>query len=252
MAARLEIERLSVRLGQQLILDAVSFSLLPGRIVAAVGASGSGKTTLLRALAGLLPPGASASGRIAFEGRELSLQPGAANQRTWRGLRGWRLACIPQEPQAALDPRRSVRAHLRECGGGPELLTEVGLDPKRASDYPFQWSGGMQQRLLIALALARRPAVLLGDEPSAALDSWHQAQIQTLLRSLCQARQLAAFVATHDLAFAAALADEVLVLAGGRIVETGPPRQVFSFPAHPATARLVAAQLPWSYAGVRA
>lgn len=252
MAALLEARGLSVWWRQRPALREMEFAISTGRIVAIVGNSGSGKTTLLRALLGLLPPEARVGGEIWWRGgpgeaRDLLRGSAAARERAWRRLRGRRIALVPQEPQDALDPRRRVMDQMRECLGRAgdigARLGEVGLDPARGRDYPHQWSGGMLQRLLIAMALARDPALLLADEPTSALDTLHQAQLLDLFARLRQARGLAIVLVTHDLAVAARLADEAVVLAEGRVVEVGRLPETFLQPRATETAALAAAQL---------
>lgn len=251
MEALLEVTGLRVWLGQREIVRGVTLTVPQGATVALVGESGSGKTTLLRALMGLLPAEATVEGSVRLRGGagagSMSLLHGSAQH--WRTLRRRYLAWIPQEPQAALDPRRSAGAHLREClgrgaqaGEAARLMHEVGLDPERGRDYPHQWSGGMQQRLLVAMALARRPRLLLADEPTSALDTLHQAQLLALLRRVREEESLSLLLVTHDLAVAATLADDVCVMADGAILEQGPVRDVFAHPRTAEVARMVAGQ----------
>ncbi|MGH9395011.1 MAG: ATP-binding cassette domain-containing protein, partial [Terriglobales bacterium] len=221
MAALLAIEGLGVELGGRRLLADVSFELEAGAALALVGGSGSGKTTLLRACLGLLPAGARARGRVWWHHR-----PGPGRQRDllqnrpaqWRALRGRGIGWVPQEPSAALDPRRTALQHWRECGGRGGGLEAVGLDAARARQYPFQWSGGMQQRLLVAMALARGPQLLLADEPTSALDPIAQARLLELLAGLRRDRGFGMIFVTHDLAVAARAAEQVAVLHAGEVV----------------------------------
>jgi len=246
----LSVHSLSVRLGGRPTLANVSFEIADGDTVALVGASGSGKTTLLRALLGLLPPDATIGGSILWQGRELA----GAGEGEWRKMRGSVIGMIPQEPEAALDPRQTAAGHVRERlprtaaaeATVAELLSQVSLDPARGAEYPFQWSGGMQQRLLVAMALAQRPRLLLADEPTAALDTLRQQELIELLTALVARGQLPALlVVTHDLAVAARLARSVLVLDRGAIVEQGIAHAIWQHPAHAVTRALAARQPAW-------
>ncbi|HVA65124.1 MAG TPA: ATP-binding cassette domain-containing protein [Terriglobales bacterium] len=258
MAALLEISELRVELGRRPVLRGVSLALPAGGSVALVGESGSGKTTLLRTCLGLLPAGARASGRVEWSAAGADQDLLACTAAAWRRLRGAQIGWIPQEPATALDPRRSAGAHLREClaahgrargMSGGELrrrvaagLEDVGLEAARSEEYPHQWSGGMQQRLLAAMALAQGPRLLLADEPTSALDPLHQAQLLALLAGLRRERGFALLWVTHDLAVAAAVAEQVSVLQAGLVVEQGGAGELFRRPRHAYTAALVASQ----------
>jgi peptide/nickel transport system ATP-binding protein len=167
-------------------------------------------------------------------------------------MRGAAIGLIPQEPQAALDPRQTAAGHVRERlrRATPalvaDLLAQVALDPARGGEYPFQWSGGMQQRLLVAMALAQRPQLLLADEPTAALDTLRQQELIELLNSLVATGRLPALlVVTHDLDVAARLARTMLVLDQGRLVEQGSARTLLRHPEQAVTRALVARQPAW-------
>lgn len=255
MAPLLAVTDLHVALGGRPVLHGVSLACEAGETLALVGASGSGKTTLLRALIGLLPAGAETRGAVRYAGVAPAVELLRCPAARWRALRGAHIAWIPQAPQAALDPRQSARSHLREClgahrrGGAGEVagwLERVGLPAERAGEYPHQWSGGMQQRLLVAMALAQRPRLLLADEPTSALDTLRQAQLLELLGERRRGDEpgggAALCLVTHDLAVAAVLADQVCVLEAGRIIEQGTAAQVFRHPRHPYTAAMVAHQ----------
>ncbi|MER6992334.1 ABC transporter ATP-binding protein [Saccharopolyspora hirsuta] len=230
----------------------VSFEVAPGEIVAVVGESGSGKSVSARAALGLLPPSAAVSGSIRLDGRELL---GADPQR-WQQVRGTGVAMVFQEPSAALNPVFSIgwqlvevlRAH-RELSRkqaraeAVELLAAVGIpEPRRRMrQYPHQLSGGQQQRVVIAMALANDPKVLIADEPTTALDVTVQAEILALLRRLRDERGTSIVLITHNMGVVAEIADRVVVLRRGQVVETAPVGELFTRPAHDYTRQLLAA-----------
>jgi peptide/nickel transport system ATP-binding protein len=231
------------------VIRHLDFALAPGKILGLVGESGAGKSMVGRAIAQLLPPGFAVSGgRLAFAGEDLVTMP--AERR--RALIGRDIAFVPQEPLAALNPVLTVGQqmgeHLARLGLAPaarraealRLLDLVHL-PRPAevlARYPHQLSGGMCQRVLIALAFAGRPRLVVADEPTTALDVTIQARIVQLIAEL-QARDGTALIfITHDLRLAAQICDDVLVLYAGRAVERGPARQVMATPAHPYTRSL--------------
>jgi len=234
-------------------VDGVSLELHPGKIVCVVGESGSGKSMCAHALMGLLPDTvAVTSGEIQFEGRDLLKLDDAG----WRDLRGRRLAMIFQEPMTALNPLMRIGDQMAEMFEAHGLLTpkerrakalslarEVGLpDPERiVRAYPHQLSGGQRQRAMIAMALALEPAVLVADEPTTALDVTTQAQILKLIRNLQRNRNMAVMFITHDFGVVADIADQVVVLRHGKVVEEGPAATVFSEPQHDYTKALLAA-----------
>ncbi|WP_439358894.1 ABC transporter ATP-binding protein [Bradyrhizobium sp. DASA03007] len=234
-------------------VDGVSLDLQPGKIVCVVGESGSGKSMCAHALMGLLPDTVSiASGEVQFEGRDLL----KLDDDGWRDLRGRRLAMIFQEPMTALNPLMRIGDQMAEMFEAHGLLTpkerraralaltrEVGLpDPERiVRAYPHQLSGGQRQRAMIAMALALEPAVLVADEPTTALDVTTQAQILKLIRNLQRNRNMAVMFITHDFGVVADIADQVVVLRHGKVVEEGPSAAVFSEPQHDYTKALLAA-----------
>ena len=254
-APLLEIDDLSVefhtRQGVVKVLDRISFRMAAGERVAMVGESGSGKSVAAYALLGLLDPAARVTGgRVIYRGRALE------GERARRELRGRELAMIFQSPRAALSPVRTVGRHLSDVlarhqglrgraarARARELLARVQItDPERRLDaYPFQLSGGMCQRVLIALALACAPSFLIADEPTTGLDVTTQASIVELLAELCAERGMALLFITHDLPLAATAADRLLVLHAGQLVEDAPFAQLLAGPRHPYTARLLAA-----------
>ncbi|WP_334538477.1 ABC transporter ATP-binding protein [Bradyrhizobium sp. AZCC 2230] len=234
-------------------VDGVSLDLRPGKIVCVVGESGSGKSMCAHALMGLLPDTVSVtSGEIQFEGRDLL----KLDDDGWRDLRGRRLAMIFQEPMTALNPLMRIGDQMAEMFEAHGLLTarerrakalslarEVGLpDPERiVRAYPHQLSGGQRQRAMIAMALALEPAVLVADEPTTALDVTTQAQILKLIRNLQRNRSMAVMFITHDFGVVADIADQVVVLRHGKVVEEGPAATVFNAPQHDYTKALLAA-----------
>lgn len=246
----LEIDKLSVRYGDTVLaVDEVSFTVAAGEIVGLVGESGSGKSTLAAAGVGLLPAGAErTSGTVRVCGRDLGRL--TAEQR--RALRGNRIALIPQEAMSALNPVLSVGAQLAETARAHqplgrslararagELLELVGLDPTRARDYPHQFSGGMRQRVVIAMALANGPAIVIADEPTSGLDVLVQVEVLDLLEDLRTRLGLALLIISHDLPVIERIADRVIVLRRGRVVETGRTAELMTTPTHPYTQELV-------------
>jgi peptide/nickel transport system permease protein len=235
------------------LVTGVSFALRPGAVLGLVGESGCGKTMTARALLGLLPEGvAITGGSVWFAGRDLAGLP----ERQLRAIRGREIALISQEPMVALDPVFSIgyqltqpirrfrgvgRAQARRIA--EELLGQVGIvDPRRMlRSYPHQLSGGMAQRVCIALALTGSPRLLVADEPTTALDVTVQAEILSLLRSLVQARGLSVVLVSHDLGVIADLCDEVAVMYAGQVVESGTVDDVLGRPTHPYTAALLGA-----------
>jgi oligopeptide/dipeptide ABC transporter ATP-binding protein len=232
-------------------VDGVSWSIRPGETLGIVGESGSGKSVSALAVMGLLQkPQAKISGRIVFRGRDLL----SAGEDELRSLRGNEISMIFQDPLSALNPvfkvghqvAEVIQAH-EKIGRVParkravDLLAEVGIpNPKqRAQEFPHQYSGGMRQRAMIAMALAMDPALLLADEPTTALDVTVQAQIMSLLRKLQEDRGTAIVLITHDLGVVAGHADRVLVMYAGRVAETAGADALFHAPRHPYTLGLL-------------
>jgi oligopeptide/dipeptide ABC transporter ATP-binding protein len=253
----LRVDGLSVefrtRQGVVKALDRVGFAVAPGERVAVVGESGSGKSVTAYALLGLLDPAARVTGgQVLYRGRELLTAP----ERERRRVRGREIAMIFQSPRAALSPVRTVGRHLvdvlrRHHGLGRreararaiDLLDRVYIpDPaRRFGAYPFELSGGMCQRVLIAAALACEPSFLIADEPTTGLDVTTQACIVELLGELCAERKMALLFITHDLPLAAGTSDRLLVMHAGQVVEDAPTARLLARPRHPYSARLLAA-----------
>ncbi|MDH2443168.1 dipeptide/oligopeptide/nickel ABC transporter permease/ATP-binding protein [Amnibacterium sp. CER49] len=253
-SAVLEVRGLTVAVdgGPTLVSD-VSFSLGAGRVLGLVGESGCGKTMTARSLLGLLPDGVSVSGgAILWRGRDLV----GLSERELNAVRGQEIAMISQEPMVALDPMFSIAYQLtqplRRFRGlsrtearstAVELLEQVGIvDPARVlKSFPHQLSGGMAQRVAIALALTGRPKLLIADEPTTALDVTVQAEILTLLRDLVREIDLSIVIVSHDLGVVADLCDDVAVMYAGEVVESGTAAAVLDEPAHPYTMALLRA-----------
>jgi peptide/nickel transport system ATP-binding protein len=234
-------------------VDGVSFDLTAGKILCVVGESGSGKSMCAHALMGLLPDTVtSEAGEIAFDGQNLL----TLDEEAWIALRGRRIAMVFQEPMTALNPLMRIGEQIAEMFEAHNLLTpkerkhkalgllrEVGLPDPKASmrAYPHQLSGGQRQRAMIAMALALEPAVLVADEPTTALDVTTQAQILKLIRELQRRRNMAVMFITHDFGVVADIADSVVVLQHGKVVEQGAADEVLLRPQHPYTRALLAA-----------
>ena len=262
----LEVEQLTtvfeMATGPVAALDAVSFEIGAGETLGLVGESGSGKSvTALSIMRLVQPPGRVASGAIRFKGRNLLALP----ESDMRATRGADIALIFQEPMTALNPVFTIgdqiaeallvhnRASRREAKTRAiELLNAVKVPDAaaRVNDYPHQLSGGMRQRVLIAMAVACKPSLLIADEPTTALDVTIQAQILELLREMKSAFNLSLLLITHDLGVIAETADRVAVMYAGRIVEEGTVRSIFRDPSHPYTRGLLAS-MPGGAPGAR-
>jgi peptide/nickel transport system ATP-binding protein len=254
----LEVQGLTTRfVGREKLtaVNDVSFALPEGRVLVVLGESGSGKSVLLRSILRLLPPDRTdVRGAVRFQGGELL----DLSEADMQAVRGNRIAMVFQEPLTALDPVYTVGAQIAETlrrherlsasaahARSIELLQTVGIPApeRRVDNYPFELSGGMRQRVVIALALACRPALLLADEPTTALDVTIQAQILTLLQELAARFDMGLILVTHDIGVAAEMADEVAVMYAGRFVEHGPVDAVLRAPAHPYTQGLIRANV---------
>jgi oligopeptide/dipeptide ABC transporter ATP-binding protein len=255
-AALLDIEQLAVsfasRSGTRTVVADVSFKLESGEAVGVVGESGSGKSLSMLSLLGLLPDGARARAKHArFDGRELL----ALTSTQLNAIRGREIAIVFQDPLTALNPVLTIGRQITEVirrhfpvsksealQRAEQLLTRVGIpDPAlRQRQYPHQFSGGMRQRVTIAMALAGEPRVLIADEPTTALDVTVQAEIVGLIQALRRQTGMSVIWVTHDMALLARIAERVLVMYGGRLVEDAPAEQVFASPRHPYTQALLA------------
>ncbi len=256
-SAVLSVEDLTIefrtRAGVVHALESVGFSARVGEMVGVVGESGSGKSVTASAIMGLLEPAARVrSGRILVEGRDVLAMSEAELQQ----IRGNRMGMIYQSPRTALNPIRTVGQQLEDVllahrivagrAAAAEraiaLLAQVRIaDPRRRlSAYPAELSGGMCQRVMIALALAASPALLIADEPTTGLDVTTQALIVALIRELGEHRGMATLLITHDLALAAERCDRIVVMHAGHVVESAPTAALFASPRHPYTRRLIA------------
>jgi len=258
----LSVRDLAVEFGQDQgtvrALDSVSLDLHAGRVLGVVGESGCGKSVTARAILGILDrPGRIVSGRVLLDptgGNSLDLAALHPSSRALRDVRGRRIGLIFQEPMTALSVHytvgnqivEAITAHRRMSrpaarARAVDLLREVGIPrPERRIDaYPFQLSGGLRQRVGIAMALACEPDILIADEPTTALDVTTQAQILALLRRLQRDKDIALMLITHDMGVIAQMADEVAVMYLGRIVEQAPVRRLFAAPRHPYTRALL-------------
>ncbi len=234
--------------GRLQAVDGVSFSLAPGEVLAIVGESGSGKSVTAQTILGLTrSPNAVIEGSVRLRDQELL----DADETELRKVRGNQIGMVFQDPMTSLNPVYRVGSQIVEAirahdstldkraarARAVELLDSVGIpSPEtRVDDYPHEFSGGMRQRAMIAMALAMEPQVLIADEPTTALDVTIQAQILELLGSLNRDRQLATILITHDLGVVAEVADRVLVMYGGKVVEQGSLDEIFYDPQHPYT-----------------
>ncbi|MGI5260017.1 ABC transporter ATP-binding protein [Streptomyces angustmyceticus] len=233
-------------------VNGVSYRVAPGQTLAVLGESGSGKSVTAQAVMGILdsPPGFVTGGEIVFQGRDL-LTLGREERRR---VRGAKMAMIFQDALSALNPVLTVGAQLGEMfevhegmsrkaarGRAVELMERVGIPAARArvGDYPHQFSGGMRQRIMIAMALALGPDLIIADEPTTALDVTVQAQVMDLLAELQRELTMGLILITHDLGVVADVADTIAVMYAGRIVETAPVHQLYRAPAHPYTRGLL-------------
>jgi peptide/nickel transport system ATP-binding protein len=230
-------------------VDGVSLDMDAGEIVGLVGESGCGKSTLGRGILGLLPEGAVSDGEVLYGGRNIV---GMAESEL-RRLRGPDLGLVFQEPMTRLNPLMRIEEHFSETlqqhepalsdrevrGRSLETLGKMGIPPTRFRQYPHEFSGGMRQRIMIALALVLRPALLIADEPTTSLDVIVEAQILSILADLRRNFGTALLLITHNIGIVAEACERVAVMYAGKIVEEGPTREVFIEPAHPYTRELL-------------
>jgi peptide/nickel transport system ATP-binding protein len=255
VTALLEVKNLRVefptRRAKLLALDDISFSIAPGEILGVVGESGAGKSLTGAAIIGLLePPGRIAGGEIRLNGQRIDNLPYEA----MRKIRGRQIGAIFQDPLTSLNPLytigrqliETIRTHLpvsedEARARAIKLLQETGIQAaeQRIEQYPHQFSGGMRQRVVIALALAAEPKLIVADEPTTALDVSIQAQIISLMKRLCKDHGAAVMLVTHDMGVIAETCDRVAVMYAGRIAEIGPVSDVINRPSHPYTVGLM-------------
>lgn len=246
----LEVKNISVefktRGGALKAIDDLSIDVQPGEILGLVGESGAGKSMMGAAILGLIdPPGRLSKGEIWFKGRRIDQNP--------KTLRGCEISMIFQDPLVSLNPLKKIGDQLVETilrhkqmsraqaiDRARKGLIEVGIDPERLNAYPHTFSGGMRQRVVIALALAPEPSLIIADEPTTALDVSVQAQILELLKKLCRGRGTSIILITHDMGVISETADRVGVLYSGRLAEIGSTNQVLRSSKHPYTQGLVA------------
>jgi oligopeptide/dipeptide ABC transporter ATP-binding protein len=233
-------------------VDGVSFDVYPGETLGVVGESGSGKSVTMLSVLRLIPPSTrvATSGQVLFEGKDL-LQ---ASRREIRAIRGRRIALIPQDPMTCLDPvlkvgrqvREAIQAHENVAAAeadrrGVALLETVGIPEagRRYAQFPHEYSGGMRQRAMIAMGIANAPSLLIADEPTTALDVTIQAQIMDVLRAAQRETRASLVLISHDLGLIAEMADRVVVMYAGQVVESADVETIFSSPRHPYTLGLI-------------
>lgn len=234
-------------------VDGVTFDLHEGETVGVVGETGSGKSTLGKAILGLVPPRTKIRGSLLLRGRELT----GLSDGEYRRLRGEDLALIFQDPMTRLDPLMTIREHFIETlkshdsavstegasKRAAEVLRSMGIPESRLDHYPHEFSGGMRQRIMIAMALVLRPKLLVADEPTTSLDVIVEAQILEILRDLRRAYAMSVLLITHNLGIVAEVCDRTAVMYAGKIVELGPVDSVFRRPIHPYTQGLLASTI---------
>jgi peptide/nickel transport system ATP-binding protein len=230
-------------------VNGISFDLERGKTLGLVGETGAGKTTIARSILGILPhpPAKVLGGEIFFEGKNIF----DLNEKEMYGIRGNKATIIFQDPMTALNPVMTIGEQIAEVvelhNGGSranakrraiEMLETVGIPAERYVEFPHQFSGGMKQRVVIAIALACNPSLLLADEPTTALDVTIQAQVLELMRALNQENKTSMILITHDLGVVAEMCDDVAIIYAGQIVEKGSLEDIFDHPAHPYTVGL--------------
>ena len=237
------------RKGPVLAVDGVTFGLAEGQTLGVVGETGCGKSTLGKAILGVLPPRTEVSGSLQLRGKELLHLPEAE----YRRLRGEELALIFQDPMTRLDPLMTIRDHFIEtvhahdktaskaeaAERAAKVLRSMGIPESRLDHYPHEFSGGMRQRIMIAMALSERPSLLIADEPTSALDITIQAQVLTLMKELIEEIRTSILFISHDLGVIAEVCDRVAVMYAGKVVEDAPVGELFAKPLHPYTQGLL-------------
>ncbi|GAA3627351.1 hypothetical protein GCM10022223_50790 [Kineosporia mesophila] len=247
----LQAKGLTVTFGATNVVDGIDFEVRPGGTLGIVGESGSGKSMTSLAIMGLLPSSATRAGSIDFAGTELT----KVTERQMRAIRGDRIAMVFQDPLSSLNPYYTVGTQIAEAyrshrsgvsrkaarAAAIEAMDRVHIKDagKRVDDYPHQFSGGMRQRVMIAMALSTEPELIIADEPTTALDVTVQAQILDLLAEVRRDTGAALILITHDLAVVSEVADDLIVMRHGRVVETGTAEQIFSDPQAPYTQALL-------------
>lgn len=240
-----EINGLTISFGGKPAVSSLSLSINTGDRFGVIGESGSGKSLTALAITGLLPENVEVSGTIRFDG---ALLPD--DEKPMARLRGQRIGMVFQEPMTALNPLMRVGDQIEEAlkltghegdSAVAGLLAEVGLEARHVERFPHQLSGGQRQRVMIAMALASAPDLMIADEPTSALDVITQRMVLDLIREICDRRQMTLIFISHDMRAVAALCDRVAVLRGGKLIETGPVKEVLSRPADAYTQKLVAA-----------
>ena len=257
----IRVRGLTVRAGRATVLRGIDLDIADGRITGVVGESGSGKSTLAYALLRLLPDGMAATGRVDFDGTDLL----ALSERDMQAWRGVRIAMVFQDPMGALNPLFTLGVQLADIvrrrdpgvsradalARAAAMLGRVGLpDPaSRLASYPHELSGGMRQRVVIAMALLVRPDLLIADEPTTALDATVEAQVAALFQDMRRDLAGSVLFISHHLGLVAQLCDELVVMYAGTVVETGPVEAVLTRPLHPYTRALLACEVDATSAG---
>ncbi len=230
-------------------VDGVTFDLAPAETMGVVGETGCGKSSLGKAILGILPPGTRLEGSILLDGRDLA----ALSREELRQVRGKDVALIFQDPTTRLDPLMTIRDHFLETilshekiarqvalERAKKALASMGIPESRLDNYPHEFSGGMRQRIMIAMALVMNPRLLIADEPTTSLDVIVEAQILNILEDLKRVYKMSLLLITHNLGIVAEVCDRVAVMYAGEFVELGPMREVFKHPIHPYTRGLLA------------